>query len=84
MYNVYILKSISTGKHYIGYTQDLNRRLSEHNKGKTKSTKDRGPFRVILSERFNKRNEAYKREQQIKSYKGGEAFKKLINQCGIG
>jgi len=36
---------------------------------------------VIYTETFPSKSEAYKREVQIKSYKSGEAFKKLINEC---
>ncbi len=49
-----------------------------HNLGKVKSTKFYKPWKVIYTETFNTKPEAYKREQQIKSYKSGEAFKKLI------
>ena len=38
-YYVYILKSLVDGKFYTGYTSNLKKRLDEHNKGLTKSTK---------------------------------------------
>lgn len=78
MYYIYILKSSIKFKHYIGSTDNLERRLSEHNSGKVKSTKAYKPCEMIYTESFNTRNEAFKREKQIKSYKGGEAFKKLL------
>lgn len=84
MYTVYVLKSLSTSKHYIGYTSDLEKRLKEHNQGKTKSTKDKGSYKLIYTERFKIKQEAYKRERQIKSYKGGNAFKELIKHCPVG
>ena len=79
MWNVYILKSKKFNKYYIGHTADLSRRLQEHNLGKTRSIKRYIPFELIYSESYNTKSEAYKRERQIKKYKGGEAFKKLIN-----
>jgi len=78
MYITYILQSQSNQKYYIGYTEDLEQRLSRHNRGLVRSTKSGTPWRVIYTEKFNTKSEAYKREQQIKSYKGGEAFKSLI------
>ena len=65
-------------KYYTGHTENLKQRIKEHNSGKTKSIKYYIPFQLIYSEQYNSKQEAYKRERQIKKYKGGEAFKKLI------
>jgi putative endonuclease len=78
MFFVYIIKSVRTNKHYIGYTKDLVRRLNEHNHNNTKSLRNKGPFILIYEEKFENIIEARKREKQIKSYKGGNAFKKLL------
>lgn len=78
MYFVYILKSIKDQKHYIGYTTDLKRRLEDHNRGKSQSVRNRGPFEIIYQETCSTKQKAIVRERQIKSYKGGEAFKKLL------
>ncbi len=78
MYTVYILKSEKTGKHYVGYTSDIEKRLRYHNGGKNISTKNGIPWRIIYIESFGDRAEAWKREHQIKSYRGGEAFRKLV------
>jgi putative endonuclease len=80
MWTVYILKSTSTGRFYIGCTGDLERRLHEHNTGHTLSTKSRGPWSVVYSELFDEQNSAYAREKQIKKYKGGNAFRALIDK----
>lgn len=79
MYYVYVIRSLKDNRNYIGYTNDLSRRLQEHNRGKSKSVKYRGPFELIYYEEYTSRVEAIHREKQIKNYKGGEAFKKLIN-----
>jgi len=78
MWYVYILKSEKTGRYYIGHTADLKKRLNQHNSGKTKSLKAYLPLALIYSEKTPNRQDAYLRERQIKSYKGGEAFKRLI------
>ncbi len=75
---VYILQSLKDKKYYIGETADVEARLLFHNKGLQRSTKSRTPFILILFEEFGNRTLALKREKQIKSWKGGEAFKSLL------
>jgi putative endonuclease len=82
MYSTYIIQSAITNKYYIGSTKDLNKRLKRHSLGYTKSIKNKGPFKLIYFETYNTREKAYRRERQIKSYKGGQAFKKLVSQGG--
>lgn len=79
MFYTYILKSKTTSRYYIGSTSDLGRRLQDHNSNKTQSTKNRGPYEIVHKEEFNLKVEAMRRERQIKAYKGGNAFKKLVN-----
>lgn len=78
MYSAYILLNSKTNRHYVGSTNNLNRRLLEHNRGQTKSTRQEGKWSLLYKENFWTPVEAKKREKQIKSYKGGNAFKKLI------
>ena len=77
-YFVYILQSEKDGKFYIGSSQNVEKRLAFHNAGLQRSTRNRIPFRIVLVETVPSKKEALVREKQIKSYKGGEAFKKLI------
>ena len=78
MHQTYILKSLGLNKYYIGSTDNLKDRLIRHNSGRNKSTKNYRPWKIIYTESFKTKQEAYKREMQIKSYKGGQAFKKMI------
>ena len=78
MYKVYILFSEKTKKYYIGHTENLDNRLLRHNSGLVRSTKSGIPWVIVYTENYRSRQEAYRRELQIKSYKKGEAFKKLI------
>lgn len=66
-YFVYILSS-DTGTLYIGVTNDLNRRLYEHqhSKGFTKKYK---VFKLVYYETFNHANDAIRREKQLKGWK---------------
>jgi len=78
MYFVYILKSQKNCKYYTGSTNNISNRLRCHNSGRNKSTKSGVPWIIVYKEEFQTAKEAYKREMQIKRYKGGLAFKKLI------
>jgi len=78
MYFVYILRSLKSEKYYIGYTSDLEKRLTYHNTGKNISTKNGAPWSLVYSEKFTDKASAWKREHQIKSFKSGNAFKKLL------
>lgn len=76
---VYILRSQATQRYYIGSTNDLVLRLKQHNAGKVRSTRNQGPYRLVYSEAYASRQLAYQREYQIKQYKSGQAFKKLVS-----
>ena len=78
MFTVYVLKNNITGRHYIGSTNDFVRRISEHNRGHTRSTRQKGSWEVKYIEECKSLLEARRREKLIKSYKGGNGFKKLI------
>ncbi|MEK7584878.1 MAG: GIY-YIG nuclease family protein [Patescibacteria group bacterium] len=80
MFAVYILYSEILGKHYVGHTEDLNVRLTQHNVGHVRSTKAGIPWAVVHVEEYPTRQRAYRRELQIKAYKRGEAFKKLVKK----
>jgi len=75
---VYILQSEKDGRYYIGETHDVAARLRFHNAGLQRSTRSRTPFKLVHVEEFTNREEALKREKQLKAYKGGNSFKKLI------
>ena len=75
---VYILKSLKDDGYYIGCTTNLNKRIRAHNSGKTQSLKNRRPLKIIYVEEYKSAEDAYNREKQIKAFKGGEAFKKLL------
>ena len=61
MYYVYILQSIKDKKLYIGFTANLRRRFKEHQKGNSKSTKIRRPFRLIYYEAHLSKKDAQKK-----------------------
>ncbi len=83
MPSMYILFSPQHQRHYIGSTASLKARFLQHQKGLVRSTKKYCPWELIHHEDFATRGEAQKREYQVKSYKGGEAFKKLVWEARI-
>ncbi|KPK94057.1 hypothetical protein AMJ80_05650 [bacterium SM23_31] len=78
MYYVYIIKS-ECGRFYVGSSDNVEKRLKQHNSKKFLCWTNRyNEWKVVYTECFKKRNEAIKRENQIKTMKGGNEFKKLI------
>ena len=77
MYFVYILYSKTKNRYYVGHTNDLQRRLNEHNSGLTRSTKAHKPWNIVYTEKYALKSEAYQREKEIKSYKSGYKFQEL-------
>lgn len=67
---VYLLKSLKDSKYYIGQTDNIEKRLKEHNSGKVKSTKDRKPFKLIGYETYKDRDRARYREYKLKRHSG--------------
>jgi len=81
MFYVYVLKSNENTKLYIGYTNDLKRRIQEHNKGKNFSTAHKGTFSLIYYESFRSQKDATTREKQLKQFKSayGQLKKRIKN-----
>lgn len=75
MYFVYIIKSTKKDWYYVGSTDNVSRRLAEHNSGKTTSTKPYVPFELFLVEEYDTKNEALIRERKIKQ---NHALKKFL------
>ena len=75
---VYILQSESSGRFYVGSTDDLKRRLSEHSRGHTPSTRGRGPWKLLYTETFATLSESRRRELEIKRWKSAKMIKALI------
>jgi putative endonuclease len=86
-YYVYVLQSTKTGKLYIGYTSRLpQKRLKDHNSGKSLATKPYLPYKLIFFEAFLNRTDAKNRERYLKSGWGLRSVKKMLKEyfryCG--
>ncbi len=66
-YYVYILKSVSHDRIYIGSTQNFENRLKLHNSGRVKSTKAYKPWQLLELHRYESRSEAVKYKQYFKT-----------------
>jgi putative endonuclease len=78
---VYILQAESSGRFYIGYSESPERRLSEHNAGKVKSTRNFRPWVKVYAEGFQAQIEAIRREKEIKAMKSRLYIQKLIGRA---
>ena len=77
-YYTYILKSKKDRRLYTGFTNDLRKRLLEHNSGKSFYTKGRGPFKIIYYEACLLEKEARSRELYLKTGMGKRFLKNRL------
>jgi putative endonuclease len=80
MYTLYILYSESLDRYYVGYTNDLERRLIEHNRRKGKYTDTGIPWLPVHKEVFESKKSAMEREKFIKSRKSKKFIIELVAQ----
>ena len=66
----YVFESIADGNRYVGYSNNLNRRLEEHRKGLAFATKFRLPFKLIYFEGCRNVSDAKRREGYLKTTQG--------------
>ncbi len=78
MYFTYVLKSNKDSKLYIGFTNNLKRRLSEHSDGKILSTELRKPLKLIYFEACLNKNKAIQREKYFKTGFGRRYLKNRV------
>ena len=75
---IYILKSEKNNRYYIGSTNDIERRLLEHNSGKTKSLKYILPMMLLFKKEFADINEARQMEIRLKKLKNRKIIERII------
>lgn len=82
MWKVYILKCVD-GSYYTGLTKDIEARISAHNEGKGSiHTKNRRPVNLKYFEEFDSKNDALKREKEIKKFR--RVSKEHLIKYGLG
>ncbi|HEX4875230.1 MAG TPA: GIY-YIG nuclease family protein [Chitinophagaceae bacterium] len=75
MFFVYVIRSEKDGRFYVGLSEDVDKRVNQHNKGMTFSTKGFRPWKLFFFESFPTRIDARKREIYLKSGSGKEFIK---------
>lgn len=75
---VYVIESMKGGKRYMGFTTDLLRRLDEHGKGRSQSTRPYAPFRLIYVEGCTNEADARRREHYFKVSEGHRFLAKRL------
>jgi len=80
VFTVYIIKSLSSGKTYVGQTSNLEFRLREHQSDLSHYTKGRGPWELIHKEEYDTRVEATSREKFFKGGRGRDLIKEILGR----
>ena len=75
MYYFYVIQSLSNNSLYFGSTNDLKRRVKQHEQGGARYTRRRGPWRLIYYEAYLNLEKARFREWKIKH--SAHEYKKL-------
>jgi putative endonuclease len=83
MWYVYVLKSSEDGQYYIGSTNDLRRRVSEHNDGQCVSTRHRRPVELEAYIAVRSELTARNLERYLKSGSGIATLRKRILASGV-
>ena len=83
MGTVYILKSQVNGRYYVGSTSNLERRIEEHNKGKSKYTSLTRPFKLVFNQQYESLNKARSIEYKLKKLKRRDIIEKIIQSGEI-
>ena len=84
MYVTYIIESERLGIWYYGHSSEVERRLDEHNAGRNKSTKNKGPWRLIFLRQFETKADANRFELELKRLKNKEYIKRTFRRFFIG
>ncbi|MCL6573466.1 MAG: GIY-YIG nuclease family protein [Bacillus sp. (in: Bacteria)] len=78
----YVL-TCTDGSFYGGYTNNLKRRIKQHNEGKgAKYTRGRGPVALTFSKSYDNKNEALRAEYQFKQLPRKKKIEFLIREMG--
>jgi len=78
---VYVLRSIKIPSFiYVGFTNNLKRRFTEHNNKEELSTKHYAPFTLIHYEAYRSEKDAKRREEYFKTTKGKVTLKQILRE----
>ena len=80
-----MIRSKRSNRYYIGLTNNLERRIEEHNSGKSYWTKRHIPFDLVYYEAYQSLNDAIVREEKLKQFKNSytELKKRLCHSIEL-
>ncbi|HET9476823.1 MAG TPA: GIY-YIG nuclease family protein [Dehalococcoidia bacterium] len=78
MHYLYVLRSLKDGRLYTGIAANVERRLNDHNAGRSRATRYRRPLVLLYTEAHQTRAEAMARERYFKTAEGGALKRRLI------
>jgi putative endonuclease len=76
-YRVYVIQN-RKGKFYIGLSDDVDRRITQHNAGVCKWTRGKGPWTLVWQSDDLSLSEARKLENRLKRQKGSRGLFHLV------
>ena len=76
-YQVYLIENPS-GRHYIGLSEDVGKRLADHNAGVSKWTAKHGPWHLVWTSKVMNLSDARHLENALKRQKGGDGLARLL------
>jgi len=79
-YHVYIIESEVDKSWYYGFSEDLEKRLYFHNKGKSTYTKSKLPWKLIFCRSFDLKTEALKFERYLKKTRNKIYIKRIYSE----
>ena len=79
-YYVYILKSLNNNFIYTGFTENVSKRLQQHNSKEEFSTKPYAPFDLIHYEAYRNQKDAKRREKYFKTTKGKTTLRTMLKE----
>jgi len=80
MFYLYVLQSAANQQLYVGFSEDLNKRLAAHNAGDVISTKAHRPWKCIFHECYINKADALRREGYLKTTVGKRALKLMLRE----
>ncbi len=83
MYRVYVIQN-REGKFYIGLSDDVGRRIDQHNVGDSRWTRGKGPWTLLWQSGDMNLADARQLELLLKRQKGGDGFYRMIGQPRSG
>jgi putative endonuclease len=79
-YYTYVLQSKKNGQFYTGVTDNLKKRIKEHNNGSVTSTKYKRPLQLIYFEACKNKADAFRRERYLKTGMGKRYLKQRLKE----